>query len=99
MDENLDTTDETTNESVFVSGSECVDTIRKRLAPEVEKRMLALVRSANDSTTDISLYKKRAVRFAFLIINSLRFAPPPPLDPKTEIHLCVFSTDSLPKPQ
>ena len=78
MDENLDTTDETTNESVFVSGSECVDTIRKRLAPEVEKRMLALVRSANDSTTDISLYKKRAVRFAFLLSILYSLPPPPP---------------------
>ena len=76
VDENLDTTDETSNESIFVSGSECVDKIRKRLAPELENRILALVRSANDSTTDISLYKKRAVRFAFFIINSLLFVPP-----------------------
>lgn len=63
VDENLDVVDETTNESVSFSGSQCVDNIRKRLPPELETRMLALVRSANDSTTDIQLYNKRAHGF------------------------------------
>jgi len=63
VDENLDTVDATTNDSIFVSGSQCVDNIRKRLPTELEKRMLAMVRSANDSTTDILVYQQRAHGF------------------------------------
>jgi len=63
VDENLDSVDATTNESISVSGSQCVDNIRKRLPTELEKRMLAMVRSANDSTTDILVYQQRAHGF------------------------------------
>jgi len=63
VDENLDVVDESKNESVFVSGSQCVDNIRKRLPVELERRMLALVRSANDSSTDIAIFNERAHGF------------------------------------
>ena len=71
VDENLDTVDETTNESINISGSQCVDNIRQRLPEELEKRMLALVRSANDSTTDIAIYNKKAVSLCLFFISEL----------------------------
>jgi len=62
VDENLDVVDES-GEHSCVSGSECIDNIRKRLPAELEKRMLALVRSANDSTSDVAIFKQRAHGF------------------------------------
>ena len=65
VDENLDVVDdadESTKHST-VSGSLCVQTIRHRLIPENERRMLALVRSANDSSPDIAVYNSRAHGF------------------------------------
>ena len=62
VDENLDVVDGSGN-SLSVSGSQCVENIRKKLPLELEKRMFALVRSANDSTTDVAIYNQRAHGF------------------------------------
>jgi len=43
-----------------ISGSKCIKQIRNTLDPEQERRMLALVRSANDSPQDLALYNSRA---------------------------------------
>ena len=62
VDENLDVVDESSmHESI--SGSVCVENIRKRLPYELERRVLAVVRSANDSSSDISIYSTRAHGF------------------------------------
>ena len=42
------------------SGSKCIDKILQTLSPEEESRLLALVRSANDSSAEISTYLSRA---------------------------------------
>lgn len=62
VDENLDVT---THDAKLetISGSVCVENIRKRLPVHLEKRMLALVRSANDSSSDVALYNTRAHGF------------------------------------
>jgi hypothetical protein len=60
VDENLETSDESGN--IVISGSQCIDNIRTRLPLEFERRMLAIVRSANDSTSDIALYNKVSAR-------------------------------------
>ena len=59
VDENLDTGNDGGKHET-ISGSECVKEIRKILDPEQEQRMLALVRSANDSPQELALYKSRA---------------------------------------
>ena len=46
-----------------MSGSLCVENIRKRLPTQLERRLFALIRSANDSTTDITIYESRAHGF------------------------------------
>ena len=56
VDENLEVLDESFHRSI--SGSQCINMIRNRLPRNVERRMLTLVRSANDSTSDIALYNK-----------------------------------------
>jgi len=58
VDENLDIVDESTNKHDTISGSQCVENIRRRLAPGIERRMFALIRSANDSSSDIAIYSK-----------------------------------------
>lgn len=58
VDENLDV-DEAAGHST-VSGSLCVQAIRRLLMPEDERRVLALVRSANDSSHDHAVYNSRA---------------------------------------
>jgi hypothetical protein len=63
VDENLDVDSEDSAKHVTLSGSFCVEKIRKRLSKEAERRMLALVRSANDSSSDVSLYNFRAHGF------------------------------------
>ena len=45
-----------------ISGSLCVESIRDKLGGNT-KRLLTLIRSANDSSDDISQYKKRAHGF------------------------------------
>lgn len=61
VDENLDVHDEiaTTREGT-VSGSMCVSKIRRRLLPDQERRVLMLIRSANDSANDVAIYNSRA---------------------------------------
>ena len=58
-DENLDVMDGA-SKHMTMSGSQMVETIRSRLLPEQEKRLVALIRSANDSLSDVALYEARA---------------------------------------
>jgi len=62
VDENLDVVDESSNPST-ISGSLCVQNIRERLSEEAERRIFALIRSANDSSSDIAMYNTRAHGF------------------------------------
>jgi len=59
VDENLDVHHDETKH-VTLSGSLYVSEIRQRILPEQERRMLALIRSANDSANDIAIYNSRA---------------------------------------
>ena len=59
-DENLEMDDDDASSHKIISGSECIKQIRTALDPEQEMRMLALVRSANDSPQDLALYRSRA---------------------------------------
>lgn len=63
VDENLDVENDGPSKHEAISGSLCVENIRRRLSPDAERRVLALVRSANDSTSDVSIYNKRAHGF------------------------------------
>lgn len=58
-DENLDVLEGVTMHGT-VSGSLCLQTILNRLEPSDNERVLALVRSANDSAKEADLYKSRA---------------------------------------
>jgi len=58
-DENLDVVDGAAKHST-VSGSLCIEKILGRLEPSEDRRFLALVRSANDSSKELSLYTARA---------------------------------------
>eukprot|EP00804_Cyclotella_cryptica_P000589 CCRYP_009976-RA/>CCRYP_009976-RA protein AED:0.28 eAED:0.28 QI:429/1/1/1/1/1/3/820/1200 len=59
-DENLELGEDSQVRHGTISGSKCIQQILRGLDPEDEKRVLALVRSANDSPTDLSLYLSRA---------------------------------------
>jgi hypothetical protein len=59
IDENLDMIGDETHYSTL-SGSMCVQSIRRRLIPEHERQMLAVIRSANDSSHDNAVYISRA---------------------------------------
>lgn len=61
-DENLDIEDGGARHQT-VSGSMCVQKLREQLDSGTESRLLALIRSANDSLSDIDLYKSRAHGF------------------------------------
>ena len=61
-DENLDINDEA-SKHITISGSQLVENIRLRLLPEQEKRLVALIRSANDSASDVAIYNSRAHGF------------------------------------
>ena len=61
-DENLDVTDEASRH-ITISGSQLVESIRSRLLPEQERDLIALIRSANDSSSDVAIYKARAHGF------------------------------------
>ena len=63
VDENLDFVDDSTSRNEHISGSVCVENIRRRLPTELERRMFCLVRSANDSTNDIAVFNARAHGF------------------------------------
>lgn len=58
-DENLDIVDGGARH-LTVSGSRCVEKLRETLDEATESRLLALIRSANDSAKDLELYRKRA---------------------------------------
>ena len=62
VDENLDILDGGAHQKT-VSGSLCVKKLREELDPADESRLLALIRSANDSGEDVALYKSRAHGF------------------------------------
>ena len=61
-DENLDIVDEA-SKHVTISGSQLVEKIRSLLLPEQEKKLVALIRSANDSSSDVAIYRSRAHGF------------------------------------
>jgi len=61
-DENLDVIDEG-SKHITISGSQLVEHIRQSLLPEQEKKLVALIRSANDSSSDVAIYKSRAHGF------------------------------------
>ena len=65
MDENLDFKDNNcvSGEDIALSGSIILQGILKSLNPRHESRILALVRSANDSTADVALYTERTHGF------------------------------------
>jgi hypothetical protein len=58
-DENLDIVDGGARH-LTVSGSRCVEKLRESLDEATESRLLALIRSANDSAKDLELYRNRA---------------------------------------
>jgi hypothetical protein len=61
VDENLELGEEDSSiRHDTISGSKCIQQIRAALDPEEEERVLALVRSANDSPKDLELYLSRA---------------------------------------
>jgi hypothetical protein len=61
-DENLDVTEDLVHHQT-VSGSALIHRLRNDLGPELERRLLAVVRSANDSSTDTALYLSRSHGF------------------------------------
>lgn len=61
-DENLDIVDEAAKHTT-VSGSHLVEMIRARILPEQERFLFSLIRSANDSASDIAIYNSRAHGF------------------------------------
>ena len=61
VDENLDVQEEQVGtKQTTVSGSGSVRDMRKRLLPGQEKGVFALIRSANDSASDVAIYNSRA---------------------------------------
>jgi hypothetical protein len=62
VDENLDYGGQG-KEVVVMSGSRVMKDILTALSPEFERRIFALVRSANDATSDLALYMARAHGF------------------------------------
>jgi hypothetical protein len=65
VDENLDygIGSVVEGEDIALSGSLIVQRILQGMSPEQESRILALVRSANDSTTDVACYIERTHGF------------------------------------
>lgn len=64
VDENLDIDVEDVDmKHSCVSGSLVVQRLRYRLLPEQERQIVALIRSANDSSHDFAIYKSRAHGF------------------------------------
>ena len=70
-DENLDIVDGGARHET-ISGSKCVEELRGRLDESEERRLLALIRSANDSTKDLETYRSRA--HGFLLKEPLKNA-------------------------
>ena len=64
IDENLDIQEEMDATShVTVSGSLAISKMRSQLLIDQERRVLALIRSANDSASDVAIYNSRAHGF------------------------------------
>ena len=63
VDENLDYGGSRGQEVVVMSGSRMVKDILTALPSDAERRILALVRSANDATSDLGIYMTRAHGF------------------------------------
>ena len=63
VDETMQLRDLTNGDEVRVSGSICIQSVRDRLMPDSERRMLAVVRSASDSSNDLAIYNSRAHGF------------------------------------
>lgn len=59
VDENIDIVDGGARHET-VSGSKTVERLRRVLDKSTEERLIALIRSANDSSHDLDLYKSRA---------------------------------------
>jgi hypothetical protein len=68
-DENLDIVEDGTRRST-ISGSRSIERLLQELDPSDEARVLALVRSANDSSEDLALYKGRT--HGFLLKEPIR---------------------------
>jgi len=60
VDENLDVYEDLQTSTATISGSMHVHNIRRKLLPHDERRVLALIRSANDSADDVAKYNSRA---------------------------------------
>jgi signal transduction histidine kinase len=61
VDENLEVQEEQGGtKHTMVSGSRSVAEMRSRLLKDQERKILALIRSANDSASDVALYNSRA---------------------------------------
>lgn len=61
VDENLEVeVDSSNTKFTTISGSKVVSDMRKRMLPDQERRLLALIRSANDSANDVAIYNSRA---------------------------------------
>lgn len=60
-DENLDI--EQSDHNYMLSGSACIEQLRRELPEDDEARILALVRSANDSSHDLAVYSQRTHGF------------------------------------
>jgi hypothetical protein len=64
IDENLDyCNNSSSDEDITLSGSIVMQEILQAMTPDQEQRVLALVRSANDSTTDVQTYIERTHGF------------------------------------
>lgn len=60
VDEDLVIKDKKFSSTLRFSGSKAVSNLRSRLLPDQEKKVLAVIRSANDSASDIAIYNSRA---------------------------------------
>ena len=64
IDENLDIQeDQDAVRQITISGSRAISEMRSRLSSDQERRVLALIRSANDSASDVAIYNSRAHGF------------------------------------
>jgi hypothetical protein len=63
MDENLDFKNTAGGDNIALSGSVIMQGILESLSPAQQSRILALVRSANDSTADVAMYTERTHGF------------------------------------
>ena len=70
-DENLDVYDDQACGRIVVSGSKCIENGLSLLEDSLKDKVLALVRSANDSSEDVNIYKSRC--HGFLPKQLLRF--------------------------